>query len=129
MPQLKKHNVRLIGVGPELLGLQDFLEGKFFDGELFVDESKESYEKLGFDRMSLLEVLPAIFSRNGLAASYRAMSMNLGGNMWGDGYQKGGCLVVGKGGTPTIFAFKQEEASEHPANEDILKALKIQTAD
>ena len=128
MPQLKKHNVRLIGVGPELLGLEQFLEGKFFDGELFVDENKESYERLGFNKMSLLEVFPAIFSKNGLAAGQKAMSMNLGGNMWGDGYQNGGCLVVGKGGTPTIFGFKQEEASEHPENDNILKALRIQTS-
>ena len=119
---------RLIGVGLEPLGLEEFLEGNFFDGELFVDEKKESFKKLGFKRMSFLQLFPAVFSKKSREAQEKAKSMNLGGNMSGDGYQNGGCLVVGAGGTPTMYTFKQEEASEHPENVNILEALGIQTA-
>ena len=52
---------RLIGVGLEPLGLEEFLEGNFFDGELFVDEKKESFRTLGFKRMSFLQLIPAVF--------------------------------------------------------------------
>ena len=38
----------LIGVGLESIGVEEFVEGKFFDGELFIDSKKESYKKLGF---------------------------------------------------------------------------------
>merc|ERR1711892_64906 len=119
LPQLKKNNVRLIGVGLEPLGLEQFLEGNFFDGEPFVDEEKQSFKKLGFGTMSILELFPALFSKKGLGA------LTVGGNMYGDGWQYGGCLVVGAGGKPTMYAFKQEEASEHFVIADILKALGI----
>ena len=88
---------RLIGVGLEPLGLEEFLEGNFFDGELFVDEKKESFKKLGFKRMSFLQLFPAVFSKKSREAKAKADSMKLGGNLSGDGYQNGGCLVVGAG--------------------------------
>ena len=68
----------------------------------------------------------------------------------GDGYQNGGCLVVGAGGNPTMYTYiqvgasiavpplrnnsvisicvSQEEAADHPENSNILEALGIQTA-
>jgi prostamide/prostaglandin F2alpha synthase len=38
----------LIGIGVEKLGVEDFIRGKFFSGELFIDESRASYQALGF---------------------------------------------------------------------------------
>ena len=58
---------------------------------------------------------------------FQAKSMNLGGNLTeGDGYQKGGCLVVGAGGSPTMFTYTQEDAADHAENKDVLEALGIQ---
>ena len=71
--------------------------------------------------MSFLQLFPAVFSKKSRCAQEKAKSMNLGGNLSGDGYQNGGCLVVGAGGSPTMFTFKQEEASEHPENANILE--------
>lgn len=34
-PHLAKANVRLIGIGLEELGVEEFIEGKFFDGGKF----------------------------------------------------------------------------------------------
>jgi prostamide/prostaglandin F2alpha synthase len=34
-PTLKENNVRLIGIGLEPLGVDEFIEGKFFDGGEF----------------------------------------------------------------------------------------------
>ncbi|WP_421019301.1 AhpC/TSA family protein, partial [Klebsiella pneumoniae] len=47
---LDQHDVRLVGVGPEALGLQEFLDGGYFSGELYLDESKQIYKELGFKR-------------------------------------------------------------------------------
>ena len=113
----------------ESVGLEEFLEGNFFDGELFLDSEKSSYSKLGFKRESLLSLLPSAFSKKWRDASAKAKSLNLGGNLTqGDGYQKGGCLVVGAGGSPTMFTYVQLDAADHPSNEDILEALGIQAA-
>ena len=54
-------------------------------------------------------------------------SLNLGGDLKGDGYQNGGCLVVGAGGSPTMLAYRQEEPADHADNAQILEALGIQT--
>ncbi|XP_055471172.1 prostamide/prostaglandin F synthase isoform X2 [Psammomys obesus] len=48
---LDQHDVRLVGVGPEALGLQEFLDGGYFSGELYLDESKQFYKELGFKRL------------------------------------------------------------------------------
>lgn len=118
----------MIGVGLEPLGLQEFLDGNFFSGELFVDKDKKAFSKLGFKRLSFLQLFPAIFSRKTRDANAKAKSLNLGGDMKGDGYQNGGCVVVGAGGSPTIFQFRQEEVSDHPDNDQILKALGLDKA-
>ena len=108
--------------------MEEFLEGQYFSGELYLDSEKKSYNKLGFKRDSLVKILPAAFSRKWREASSKAKSLNLGGNMTqGDGYQKGGCLVVGAGGSPTMLTYLQEDAADHASNEDILEALGIQS--
>ena len=45
-PIFKENNVRLVGVGLEPLGLEEFIEGKFFDGG----------EKLKFTNLSLIHI-------------------------------------------------------------------------
>ncbi|XP_064228043.1 prostamide/prostaglandin F synthase isoform X3 [Aotus nancymaae] len=55
---LEQHGLRLAGVGPEALGLQEFLDGGYFAGELYLDESKQLYKELGFKR-----ILPAALEK------------------------------------------------------------------
>jgi len=128
LPQLKEHNVRLIGIGLEPLGLEEFLEGEFFAGELFVDEGKQSFKELGFKRVGFLQLVPGLFSRKWKEAKAKADSLSLGGNLSGDGYQTGGVLVVGQGGAPTMYTYKQDDVADHPENSAILEALGIQTS-
>uniref|UniRef100_A0A9L0TSR6 Prostamide/prostaglandin F synthase n=1 Tax=Equus caballus TaxID=9796 RepID=A0A9L0TSR6_HORSE len=60
---LDQHGVRLVGVGPEALGLQEFLDGGYFAGELYLDESKQFYKELGFKRYTSLSILPAALGK------------------------------------------------------------------
>ena len=48
--------------------------------------------------MSFLQLIPAVISATARAAQAAAKSLGLGGNMDGDKWQNGGCLVVEKGG-------------------------------
>jgi len=127
-PILDSNNVKLVGVGLEDLGVEEFLEGKFFDGELFIDTDKKSYNALGFKRFGFLGLFPAVLSSLARAAQGRAKGLKLGGNMAGDGYQNGGALVVEKGGK-TLYHYVQEEAPDHASNAEILKALGIPVPD
>ena len=117
--------MRLIGVGLETVGVEEFLEGNFFDGELFVDESKESFQRMGLKQSSYLEVLSSVFSRKAAGAMMTSLGMKVGGNLYGDGFQNGGCLVVGAGGSPILYTFKQLDLTDHPDNQEILKSLGI----
>ena len=145
--------------------VQEFVEGEFFAGELFVDEAKASFQQLGFkrflfskqkkhydvalfspltNRFSLLRLLPRLCSSKWKNANDEAKAKGLGGNLKGDGGQTGGVLVVGQGGAPTMFTYKQvrsktglflasigpflqEDPADHPDNASILEALGIQT--
>ena len=117
----------MIGIGLEYVGLEEFLEGKYFDGDLFLDLKKASYDLLGFQRLGLMD-LPSMFSRKWLETGFRAYYSNGGNIIQGDGYQKGGCLVVGPGGAPVLYSFVQEDPADHPDNQTILEALGIQAA-
>lgn len=123
-PILDSNNVKLIGVGLEDLGVEEFIEGKFFNGDLYIDNNKKSYNDLGFKRFGFLGLFPAVLSSAARAMQTRAKALGLGGNLAGDGYQNGGALVVGKGGE-TLFHYVQEEAPDHASNADLLKALGI----
>jgi len=127
-PLLDEHDVRLIGVGLEELGVEEFVAEKFFDGELFLDTKKKSYEDMGFKRFGMLAAIPELLKKITRDASSRADARGISGNMAGDGMQTGGTIVVNKGGSEVLYLFKQTTFADHAPNEDILKALGIQPA-
>lgn len=123
-PILKENNVRLIGVGLEPLGMEEFIQGKFFDGELFVDNEKQSFKTMGFQRFSFMSLFSLFRSKKWTDANTMAKKMNLGGNLRGDGFQLGGALIVDVGGT-TLYTYVQEDAADHVQNSKILEVLGI----
>ena len=91
--------------------------------DVYIDEGKKSYKALNFKKISKCELLPMILSAAARAASSRAKSFGLGGNMRGDGWQNGGCLVVEKGGgDKPLLLYVQPSAPAIVNNADILKA-------
>jgi len=118
--------VRLIGVGVEPLGVEEFIEGKFFDGDLFIDMDKASYKDMGFQRFGFMGLIPAVFGGAARAMQARAKALGLGGDMKGDGYQNGGAIIIDKDGK-TLYTYVQETTADHAPNADILKALGINT--
>ncbi|KAJ1074437.1 hypothetical protein K5549_001132 [Capra hircus] len=126
---LDQHGVRLVGVGPEALGLQEFLDGGYFAGELYLDESKQFYKELGFKRSGLHcspLLLPATLSlaKRTLGAS-TAKAVGIQGNLSGDLLQSGGLLVVAKGGDKVLLHFVQKSPGDYAPPESILQALGI----
>ena len=89
---------------------------------MYIDDGKKSYAALNFKRMTFWELFPALLSRVARAATSRSKVLKLGGNMRGDGWQNGGCLVVEKGGgeTPLLY-YIQKTAPAIVNNSDILK--------
>jgi len=125
-PLLDEHDVRLVGVGLEELGVEEFVAGKFFDGELFLDTQKKSYEAMGFKRFGILASIPELLKKITRDANARAGTRGITGNLAGDGMQTGGTIIVSKGGSEVLYLFKQQSFADHAPNEDILKALGIE---
>ncbi|CAF4905867.1 unnamed protein product [Pieris macdunnoughi] len=150
-PVLKNNNIRLIGVGVEEAGSKEFIDGKYFDGELFYAEDRSIYQKLGFKRFNVVTILTSLLwkqSRDAIAKGNRMGLENdlvgdglqnggillmkkggklicLGGDMKGDWVQTGGMLLVEKGGK-LINHFKQTGPSDHLSNEEILKCFGLE---
>ncbi|KAM4650499.1 prostamide/prostaglandin F synthase [Discoglossus pictus] len=125
---LDANQIRLIGVGPENTGLQEFLDGNFFNGEVYLDESKQSYKDLGFKRYNALSVVPAALGKKVREIVTKANADGVQGNFHGDLLQSGGMLIVNKGGDKVILHFVQDSPGDHVPLETIVKVLGI-TAD
>ena len=128
---LIKNNVKLIGIGFEHLGAKEFIDGKFFEGVIWIDELMEIYEILEFRKIGYLQFLPSLISSKARAAQEKANSLRLGGTLIGNIQDKhiwknGGCLIVENGGgAKPLFHYIQQDASDHVPNSDVLKALEI----
>lgn len=83
-PRLSQENVRLVGIGLEELGVEEFVEKKFWAGgkiiimlsmglwlncsfvsftELYIDEKKKSFNDLGYKRFSIWSLPGLLLSR------------------------------------------------------------------
>ncbi|XP_040182383.1 prostamide/prostaglandin F synthase [Rana temporaria] len=122
------NQIRLIGIGPETLGLQEFLDGKYFTGELFLDESKQSYKELGFKRYNALSIVPAALGKKVRDIVTKANADGVHGNFSGDLLQSGGMLVVSKGGEKALLHFVQDSPGDFVPLDSLVTALGI-TAD
>lgn len=125
-PQLDANNVRLVGVGVEELGVEEFVQGKFWAGELYIDEKKQSYSALGFRRLGYFATAGALLSKALRAGMKKASDQGITGNIKGDGFQNGGTIIVDKDGK-VLFEYKQVEPSDHVDPNEILKALGIKS--
>ncbi|XP_077106554.1 prostamide/prostaglandin F synthase [Ranitomeya variabilis] len=119
------NQVRLIGIGPESLGLKEFVDGKFFTGELYLDESKQSYKELGFKRYNALSIVPAALGKKVRDIVTKANADGVQGNFSGDLLQSGGMLIVTKGGEKVLLHFVQDSPGDHVSLETVAKTLGI----
>ncbi|NP_001087128.1 prostamide/prostaglandin F synthase [Xenopus laevis] len=119
------HQIRLVGIGPEEVGLKEFLDGNFFNGELYIDDSKQSYKDLGFKRYSALSVIPAALGKKVRDIVTKANADGVQGNFSGDLLQSGGMLIVSKGGEKVLLHFIQDSPGDYVPLETIVQTLGI----
>ncbi|KAF7208000.1 prostamide/prostaglandin F synthase [Nothobranchius furzeri] len=127
-PDLRASGVSLVGVGPEQFGLQEFTEGGFFKGTIYVDEEKKCYKDLGFRRYSALSVVPAALGKKVRDVASKASAAGIQGNFSGDLLQSGGMLIVAKGGEKVLLHFIQDSPGDFVPLEDISTALGLSSS-
>ncbi|CAK1594815.1 unnamed protein product [Parnassius mnemosyne] len=124
-PILKKHNIRLIGVGVESANSKEFLENKYFDGELYHVEDISTYQTLGFKRFNVISIITSLFWKQSREAIAKGKGMGLGGDFKGDWVQTGGALLVERGGK-VLRHFIQTGPADHLTNQEILKHFNLE---
>lgn len=124
-PRLDEHDVRLIGIGVDNVGVEEFVKEKFFNGELYVDTGKKCYQAMKYKRFNLLNIWPAIFNQQARKVISKAREAKVGGDFKGDGFQNGGTLVVKAGGEKCLLSYVQESPAEHVDLNKVLEALGI----
>ncbi|KAJ2943051.1 hypothetical protein O0L34_g18740 [Tuta absoluta] len=125
-PILQKNNVKLVGVGLEENGHKEFVDGKFFDGELYYVEDQKTYQELGFKRFNIFSIIGSLFWKQSRDAIAKGKTMGLPNNYRGDWGQTGGMLLVGKGGT-LKQNFVQNGPADHLSNLEILKHFGLES--
>jgi len=123
-PALDRHGVGMVAVGVENFGVEDFVQGDYWKGELYVDSKKKTYLDLGYPSYSYFGVLVAMLKSSTRAAVSKTRALGIGGNLSGDGLQKGGALVVAQGGR-LLLSYRQEALGAHVEPADVLRSLNI----
>ena len=126
-PQLDANNIRHVGIGLEELGVEEFVEGKFFDGELYIDLKKEAYQSMGYKRFGFFSAIGSIFTKKAKELMAEGKAKKIDGNLKGDAYQNGGTIIVTKD-SKVLLSYKQEQPSDHVEIEDVVKALGLSAA-
>lgn len=119
------NGINVVAIGLEHLGEQEFIDGGFFDGEVYVDEGKKTYRDLGYKRFTFLSIWAALLSRVTRAAVSESKRQNISGNFSGDGLQNGGVLIVDKGGNKVLLNHHEENPGDHVSNDTVLQSLGI----
>ncbi|XP_035450890.1 prostamide/prostaglandin F synthase isoform X2 [Spodoptera frugiperda] len=119
-PVLNKHNVKLIGIGVEEAGSKDFVNGKYFDGDLYYVDNISTYQLLGFKRFNVVTIITSLFWKQSRDAIFKGRGMGLETDLIGDGLQNGGALFVKNGGK-LLFHFVQMGPADRYPNQDVLE--------
>lgn len=123
-PAFDELGVTMIGIGVEMIGFQDFVEGGYFTGELFIDEKKECYTALSCIRNTWRN-LWGLMDKDILRIFDISKKKGYANNLAGDKNQLGGTFVLGPKDGKTMYGHYQTPKSFEPSLVGIMESLKI----
>lgn len=120
VPTLDSNNVRIVAVGIEKLGLEEFQQGGYWNKELYIDNGKKIHQALSIKSVGILNAAKMLYDvRDAIKKA-----TDVPGNLKGDGRQLGATFVIAKGGT-MLMDFRQKDFADHPSAQSILEACGI----
>ena len=122
-PEFDKRGVRLVGIGVEKLGYDEFVQGRFFTGELFIDEEKAAYKALAC-QANTWRNLWGLFDGEIMRLFKITKKKGFENNLKGDTNQLGGTFVFAAGGN-TMYGHYQTAKSFEPSMVSIMECLRI----
>lgn len=122
-PFLDETNVRLVAIGFDTTGLQSFVNGGYFAGELLLDEEMKVYTGLRLNRLGFATTVEALMNPKVWKILKSVVITNpIPGDFEGDGMQLGAVLVIDKGGE-VMFEQKQRYFGEVPSQTELKAAV------
>eukprot|EP00897_Mesotaenium_endlicherianum_P009983 jgi/Mesen1/9012/ME000563S08323 len=110
----------------EPLGLEEFVDGNFWDGELFLDSKKAAYHALALRSTGVVGALRMLGFNRAVKDSL-ARTKAVPGNLKGDGLQLGATLLLDKGGA-VLLDYRQQHFADHPSPAAVLEAFGLDPA-
>ena len=90
--------------------------------EIYLDRGRKIYKALKFKKIGYFGLMKTMLSSKALLDAAQAISLGLGGNISGDGWQMGGCLVMeSKDRAYPLLYYVQEFPTDHVSNSTILQ--------
>ena len=94
--------------------------------DVYVDRGRQIYKALKFKKIGYFGLMKTMLSSKALVDVAQAISLGLGGNISGDGWQMGGCLVAeSQGGVYPLLYYAQEFPTDHVSNFTILQVYTL----
>lgn len=78
LPVLDKNGVRLFAVGLEDFGYEEFVQGNYFKGDLYIDIDEASYKEIGYKKYGTFGVLMSLFQKTARDAISKVSNLHLG---------------------------------------------------
>ncbi|KXN67173.1 hypothetical protein CONCODRAFT_80257 [Conidiobolus coronatus NRRL 28638] len=114
--------IKLVGVGFDEDGLDEWLENKYWNFDLFMDPKHALYNGVKTNRLSVFQGIVSVLSPSNKPSARVAAKNGLGGNLLiGDGFQLGGTFLIGPGGE-VLYEFLQTGYSDYPSLRAIVQA-------
>jgi len=112
-----------VAIGLERFGLEDFVAGEYWQGELFLDDGQKLYKALKLKRNTIWNGL-GLLAKGLYKAVDEAKADGITGNLSGDGLQMGATMIVGPGETQLVFYHAQTSYADHPDPAIVLQMAK-----
>lgn len=109
---LKRPGLRMVAVGCQDVGWEEFNNGGFFSGRVLVDKDKEAFRALGLRRSGLWDGYGFLDFRS-WAAVVRTVTKGVPGDLKGDGFQMGATLVLLPDGT-CVYDHRMQSMGDKP---------------
>ncbi|VDP77341.1 unnamed protein product [Echinostoma caproni] len=124
LPAMQAKQIGLIGIGFDPDGVDEFVTGEFFKGDIYLDPEREVYHNLGLHRASKTKGIGSLFSSKFRHLAKETKQNNTGGNFKGDAWQNGGVFIVAKGGQ-LVFEHRQHVPTDQVDMNELARVLGV----
>lgn len=115
--------VSLVGLGLAKTSYEEFKEGEYLDGNLYIDEERNIYKALSFKRFGIFSFYGFCNCRTLYAAKMVGDRKIKGDYKGPDNYQLGGTYIIDNAGE-VVYMHKQKDYFDHPTLDELSDAIR-----